>query len=258
MCGRYTLGRQPNSLLDYFHLHGEVPVYHLSWNITPSQMAPVVLQDTKQGSGAGRVCQLMRWGLVPGWSKGPDPRYNMINAKAETIDQKPAYKNAFSQRRCLIPCDGFYEWHAVPEHELEQKPEMSLALASEPASKKNTKKKNRIAKQPYYIYKNDDSLLALAGIWEQWASPDASQQIDSFSIITTDANPFMQNIHHRMPVILSPDQFDTWLSEQHQASDQLKSLLVPYQGDDLAMHTVSKAVNSPKNDGIELTEAVEA
>ena len=240
MCGRYTLGRQLDSLLDYFHLHGEVPVYHLSWNIAPSQMAPVVLQDTKQGSDAGRVCQLMRWGLVPGWSKGPDSRYNMINAKAETIEQKPAYKNAFRRRRCLIPCDGFYEWHAVPEQKSEQSSEI------------------KIAKQPYYIYKNDDSLLALAGIWEQWARPDASQQIDSFSIITTDANPFMQNIHHRMPVILSPDQFDTWLSDHHQASDQLKSLLVPYQGDDLAMHAVSKAVNSPKNDGIELTEAVGA
>ena len=164
----------------------------------------------------------------------------MINAKAETIEQKPAYKNAFRRRRCLIPCDGFYEWHAVPEQKLEQSSEI------------------KIAKQPYYIYKNDDSLLALAGIWEQWTSPDASQQIDSFSIITTDANPFMQNIHHRMPVILNPDQFDTWLSEHHQASDQLKSLIVPYQGDDLAMHAVSKAVNSPKNDGIELSEAVEA
>lgn len=244
MCGRYTLGRQPNSLLDYFHLHGDVPVYHLSWNIAPSQMAPVVLHGADQSSGQKRVCQLMRWGLVPAWSKGPDSRYNMINAKAETIDQKPAYKNAFKQRRCLIPCDGFYEWHAV--------------AATQPGQANDKKSKNKIAKQPYYIYKNDNSLLALAGIWEQWTSPDVSQQIDSFSIITTDANPFMQNIHHRMPVILNPDQFDIWLSEYQNGSDELKSLLLPYQDDDLVMHAVSTAVNSPKNDRIEITEAVEA
>jgi len=103
MCGRYTLGKEPNSLLDYFHLHGDVPVYHLSYNIAPSQLAPVVLHN----QDGQRVCQMMRWGLVPAWSKGPDPRFNMINARAETITQKPAYKTAFKTRRCLIPCDGF-------------------------------------------------------------------------------------------------------------------------------------------------------
>jgi putative SOS response-associated peptidase YedK len=166
----------------------------------------------------------------------------MINAKAETIEQKPAYRHAFRYQRCLIPCDGFYEWHAVPT------PEQS-----------STKTK---ASQPYYIYKKDRSLLAMAGIWDSWSGagetgePSQSQTITSFSIITTDANPLMEQIHHRMPVILQPGAFDNWLSNRGQDPLALKSLLVPYQSDDLLVHPVSKAVNSPKNDSVELIEAV--
>lgn len=229
MCGRYTLGRQPDALLDYFHLHGVVPVYHLSWNIAPGQTAPVVVHDREQQ----RVCQLMRWGLVPAWSSGPDSRYSMINAKAETIDEKPAYKKPFRSQRCLVPCDGFYEWQAT----------------SSAGGQK--------VKQPYYIYRKDQSLLALAGIWERWHGADNAQSIASFSIITTDANSFMQDIHQRMPVILEPEQFDSWLSATYDDRERLKLLLCPYQRDELVRHPVSRAVNSPKNDSVDLIEAVE-
>lgn len=173
----------------------------------------------------------MRWGLVPAWSSGPDSRFTMINAKAETIDEKPAYKKAFQSRRCLIPCDGFYEWQT-------------------------SSVKRQTAKQPYYICKQDRSLFALAGIWESWQGSGESQPLTSFSIITTDATPFMQDIHHRMPVILSPDLFDSWLSETNNNPGKLKSLLRPYAADDLIKHPVSRAVNSPKNDSAELIEAV--
>jgi putative SOS response-associated peptidase YedK len=200
-------------------------------------MAPVIVQEQQQ-----RVCKMMRWGLVPGWSKGPDPKFNMINARAETIDKKPAYRNAFQHKRCLVPCDGFYEWHAVQ-------------------TGKQEAEKHK-ARQPYYIYKKDRSLLAMAGIWELWpalgdaANPDESETINSFSIITTNASSTMQQIHHRMPVILKDEDFDNWLTDRAGRPDELKSLLVPYQEDDLVMHPVSRAVNTPKNDSIELTEAV--
>lgn len=220
MCGRYTLGKEPNSLLDYFHLHGEVPVYHLSYNIAPSQTAPVILKDAQQQ----RVCQLMQWGLIPSWSKGPDARFKMINAKAETVHEKPAYRNAFRRRRCLVPCDGFYEWQ-----------------------------QRESGKQPFYIYKQDQSLLALAGLWEHWENEE--QQIDSFTIITTNANPFMQVVHERMPVIMTETEFDMWLDSDCKDTARLQSLLQPYPRDDLRMHPVSTAVNSPKNDSPELTQA---
>lgn len=220
MCGRYTLGREPESLLDYFHIHGDVPVYHLSYNIAPTQLAPVVIQQDAQ-----RVCRLMRWGLIPNWSKGPDARFTMINAKAETIDAKPAYKRPFKRQRCLVPCDGFYEW--------------------QPRGK---------VKQPYYIHKPDQGLLALAGIWDRWEGGD--EPIESFSIITTAANDLMQNIHERMPAIISPADFDHWLSAANDDGGELKKLLQPYAQADLVMHAVSREVNSPKHDSVALIEPV--
>ena len=221
MCGRYTLGKEPNSLLDYFHLHGEVPVYHLSYNIAPSQAAPGILHDAQQQ----RVCQVMQWGLIPAWSQGPNPRYKMINAKAETVHEKPAYRNAFRHRRCLIPCDGFYEWQA-----------------------------REGGTQPFYIYQQDHGLLALAGLWERWERDQ--QHIDSFTIITTSANSFMQTVHERMPVILPEAAFDHWLDNKQQDVMSLRDLLKPYAQDDLRMHPVSSAVNSPKQDSSELIRAM--
>ena len=167
----------------------------------------------------------MQWGLIPSWSKGPDPRYKMINAKAETAHEKPAYRNAFRHRRCLIPCDGFYEWQA-----------------------------REGGKQPFYIYQQDYKLLALAGLWERWQNE--TRHIDSFTIITTHANPFMQKLHERMPVILPESAFDRWMDSEHQDVAQLRDLLKPYAQDDLRMHPVSSAVNSPKQDSPELIQAL--
>jgi len=222
MCGRYTLGQEPNSLLDYFHLHGEVPVYHLSYNIAPTQQAPVVMQ-----SDAQRECRLMRWGLIPSWSKGPDARFTMINAKAETIDEKPAYKRPFKRQRCLIPCDGFYEWQPQGN-----------------------------SKQPYYISKAEPGLIAMAGIWDRWEAGEVP--IESFSIITTAANTFMQSIHERMPAIIGPDAFDDWLAPANDDTVKLKDLLQPYAGSDLVMHPVSREVNSPKNNSPALIQPLNA
>lgn len=213
------MGKEPAALLDYFHLHGEVPVYHLSYNVAPSQLVPVVLLDQDQQ----RVCRLMQWGLIPSWSKGPDARFKMINAKAETVHEKPAYRSAFRSRRCLVPCDGFYEWQAQAG-----------------------------GKQPYYIHRRDGGLLAMAGVWEHWQGE--AQAIDSFSIITTDANPLMQRIHARMPAIIDQEAFDAWLDPAQADPASLKYLMQPWAQDNLLMHPVSKAVNSPKHDTAKLVE----
>jgi len=259
MCGRFTLGQGLNSLLDYFHLHGEMPGYPLSYNIAPTQLSPIVLADADQN----RVCQLMRWGLVPSWSKGPDAKFNMINARAESIEQKPAYRTAYKQRRCLVPVDGYYEW-------------------SGPAK----------GKQPYYIYRQDKALFSLAGIWEQWelgrlgglgdledledqGNQGQISHITSFSIITTKAPSFLQNIHHRMPVIINPDRVNDWLFESDNdhyksllrsmddvnnadmrgAGPELKTLIEEPAG--LAYHRVSTQVNSAKNNSVSLLEFIE-
>ncbi len=218
MCGRFTLGKEPNSLLEYFHLHGEVPTFHLSYNIAPTQMSLVVYANQQH-----RVCDLMRWGLIPSWSKGPDTKFNMINARAESIEEKPAYRSAFKQRRCLVPVDGFYEWSGQAR-----------------------------PKQPYYIYQENQSLFALAGIWEQWQSE--TEQINSFCIITTNANTVMQNIHHRMPVIIRPDHFDDWLLSGE--SDGYQSLLIPREDIELQYHAVSTGVNSVKNNSPDLLKPI--
>ncbi len=220
MCGRFTLGKEPNSLLDYFHLHGEVANsevlnFKLSYNIAPTQMTPVVFSKDKN-----RVCELMRWGLIPSWSKGADAKFNMINARAENITEKPAYRTAFKQRRCLVPVDGYYEWSG------QSKP-----------------------KQPYFIYEANQSLFALAGIWEQWQAE--AGPINSFSIITTSANEVMQTIHHRMPVIIRPDQFDQWLFDDERHSYQ--DLLTPVADLTLKYHAVNTRVNTVKNNFSELT-----
>jgi len=225
MCGRFTLGKEPNSLLDYFHLHGEVPNFNMSYNIAPTQLSPIVFMDQQR-----RTCGLIRWGLIPSWSQGPDTKFNMINARAESITDKPAYRTAFKQRRCLVPVDGYYEWSG------QAKP-----------------------KQPYFIYQSDRVLFALAGIWEAWQPAKLEQvesaragSIHSFSIITTDANTDLQNIHHRMPVIIKPEQFEQWLLDDQQ--EGYRCLLTSAENIGLKYHPVNTRVNSVSNNSLELVK----
>jgi len=167
----------------------------------------------------------MRWGLIPSWSKGVDSRYSMINARAESIHEKPAYKRPFRRSRCLIPASGFYEW-----------------------------KKQKDKKQPYCITHKDHQLMAFAGIWDLWKGQ--SETIKSCSIITTDAASSIRHIHERMPVILENSAFATWLDTDNQNIDQLTKLLSPCPDSKLDSWPVSQAVNSPANDGERLIEAV--
>ena len=214
MCGRFAQISSPQAYAELFGINSDLS-FTPRYNVTPASD----ILACRLSSSVEKELVPLHWGLVPSWSKGLDKRFNMINARAETVASKPAYRTPFRRSRCLIPVDGFYEW-----------------------STKN-------GKQPYYIYQEDNSPLALAGLWESW-SDEAGDKIESCSIITTEANELMLSIHDRMPVILKPNVFENWLSSDN--TEFLQSLLLPYDGTNLQMHPISKAVNSPKNDSADL------
>ena len=222
MCGRYFLHSTADKLTRLF---GEMPMPLLAprYNIAPTQPVPIVRQD----ANGRREMVLVRWGLIPGWSKGPDSRYSMINARAETVAGKPAYRNAFRYRRCLLPADGFYEWHASDG-----------------------------AKQPYVLCAQDSQTLALAGLWEHWQDANGNE-IESCTILVRAANAQVRAIHDRMPVIVARDSFDLWLDIHSQKPQPLETLLAAQQPPPLAIFAVGRAVNSPKNDSPALLEPME-
>lgn len=210
MCGRFTLSYDAKYVEEYFDASNGVNI-HTSYNIAPSQELPVVWQ-TEQGE---RSIRLMHWGLIPHWSKQPTSKYKMFNARADTLLQKPAYRDAYKKRRCLIPADGFYEWHT-----------------------------HNGKKYPYYIQMNEHRLFAFAGLWEYW---QGEKTLYSCTIITTESNQLLRGIHERMPVILHTKDYDSWLSPDNHDTDTLATLLRPYADTDLSMHPVSTAVNNPAN-----------
>jgi len=214
MCGRYNLITDAEALVDFFEI--EQTLFDVSnlrprYNIAPSQNVPIV-RDTAQG----RELTMARWGLVPRWWKEEKSRYSTINARAETVAEKPTYREAFRRMRCLIPATGFYEWKRVDD-------QMTA----------------------HHISLPQGGLFAFAGLWDHWDKQGAG--FDSCSIIVTSANDTMQPIHNRMPVILNPVQYNTWLAADHFDRAQLESLLLPYPGG-LTAYPVSRLVNSPKND----------
>lgn len=221
MCGRYTLAAGPEFIAEYFHIDGSIPAFQPSWNITPGGDIPVICELP----GNGRSCSLMHWGLIPHWAKQPESKYKMINAKAETLTQRPAYRDAYKHRRCLIPASGFYEWQTTAQ-----------------------------GKQPYYIHLKDDGLLAFAGLWEYW---EGEHLINSCTIITTDANPLLQSIHDRMPVIVAEQDHAMWLAPQNTDTEALNSLIGPCDADLLNMHRVSPAVNNPAHDSAALIQQID-
>jgi putative SOS response-associated peptidase YedK len=216
MCGRFTLKR-PERVK--FHniagsvFDGLVPRY----NIAPSQNILTVVER-----GAHREATFLQWGLIPSWSKEPK---GFINARVETIEDKPSFKESFQRRRCLIAADGFYEWEKIGK-----------------------------ISQPYYFQMKDEAPFAFAGIWDKWG--DSKGSITSCAIITTTANELLAEIHTRMPVILRGESFDLWLSDQSRASD-LKDLLVPFPADLMRSHPVGYEVNDTKADDESLLRQVE-
>jgi putative SOS response-associated peptidase YedK len=212
MCGRYTLHTDLERLIEQFELFRAAEIKP-RYNISPSQMVPVI-RPTDQG----RELALLRWGLVPHWAKEEKTGYSMINARAETVTEKPAFRSAFRRRRCLIPADGFYEW-----------------------------KKLERAKQPFHIRMRGGEPFAFAGLWEHWQGGEG-KTIESCSIIVTTANDLMRPIHDRMPAILDRENYGTWLDPDFTDAERLKALLAPYPSERMESYPVSAAVNSPKNE----------
>jgi putative SOS response-associated peptidase YedK len=212
MCGRFVRFSSVTKFADLFAASGH-PAVKESYNIPPSSQVLVARNGT-----FGRELASMKWGLVPAWSDKPKTEYSTINARAETVADKPAFRSAFKHRRCLIAADGFYEWHVEQDGH----------------------------KQPYFINLVGDEPFAFAGIWERWEKGDVV--LDSCSIIVTEANELMHPIHERMPVILDPDDYDAWMEPDVEEAFKLQSLLKPFASAKMKFHPVSTAVNSPRND----------
>jgi putative SOS response-associated peptidase YedK len=213
MCGRFSLVQSADAIADVFDLE-ELPVLAPRYNIAPTQPVGVI----RLASQRSREFTYLNWGLIPSWAKDPKMGARLINARAETLSEKPSFRAAFKRRRCLVVADGFYEW--------------------QPRER---------GKQPFYIQLEDHQPFGFAGLWEHWQSPDGSE-IESCTIITTEANDLMRPIHDRMPVILNRSNFDAWLDPSIQSGDQLYPLLRPYAAEAMQAYPVSTAVNSPRND----------
>jgi hypothetical protein len=212
MCGRFSLHANPEVIALAFRL-GVSPEWNARYNITPSSKIVIVRQDAAQG----RVAALFKWGLIPGWAKDPAIGNKLANARGETVDEKPSFRNAFKRSRCLIPASGFYEWKTVAGR-----------------------------KQPYYMHPVGAPLFAIAGISERWQGPEGV--VETCAIITTGPNGVMRDIHDRMPVILAAEHHDAWLDPANQSVASLKQLIKPCADSTMAAYAVSTRVNAPKHD----------
>jgi putative SOS response-associated peptidase YedK len=227
VCGRYVSTQSPDDVARYFAAVAPEESLPPSWNVAPSNDVWAVVEDA---DGTRRVAAF-HWGLVPAWAKDLKVGYRMINARAETLAGKGAFKPAFTKRRCIVPMDGFYEWKA----------------GAAPKARK----------QPMFVSRLDGEPLAVAGLWETWrdraAGPDAPW-LHSLTIVTTSANATMAPVHDRMPVVLPPRAWETWLDPENHDLDRLAGLLVPAPDDLLSLRPVSPAVNDVRSKGPELLD----
>lgn len=215
MCGRYSLTADSSAILELFPFLNIPPGIQPRFNIAPSQPVAVIPNDGKL------TLDFFKWGLVPSWSKDPEIGNRLINARAETLTEKPSFRNAFKYHRCLILADGFFEWT-----------------------------KTNGGKTPMYIRLASQKPFAFAGLWDTWHAPDGSE-LRSCVIITTGPNKLMEKIHNRMPVILPAEKMVTWIDPEPGNLNELSKLLVPYPAEHMTAHPVSRLVNSPVNDSAE-------
>jgi len=220
MCGRYSLAAGVDVLRGLFRIEGEAPALEPRWNVAPTQPVAVVVIPNE----GPRTLRLMRWGLIPSWAKDPSIGNRMINARAETLAEKPSFREALRRRRCLVVADGFYEWV-----------------------------KEGARKRPVWIHPREGGVLAFAGLFERWKDPEGST-VESCTIVTTAANGTMAPFHHRMPVILPPSAWDRWLDPAPADPATLLPLLVPSPDDLLEVRPVSTLVNSPAREGKDLVD----
>ena len=219
MCGRFTLRTPATKLAELFDLPAE-PVLAPRYNIAPTQPVGIV---RVQPAHLAREWALVRWGLIPSWSKDPSIGSRMINARGETAAEKPAFRAAFKRRRCLVPADGFYEWQ-----------------------------QRSGGKQPYFVTLADDEPFAIAGLWEYWEGADGSG-LETCTLLTTEPNELMASLHNRMPVIVDPADYTDWLGTGQDATpaelSRLHHLLRPYPAASMRASPVSTQVNNPRHEG---------
>ena len=214
MCGRFVLKDNIKTLSKNFDFDQDDDVlFEPKYNITPGQNAPIIIKEET------RKCAIMRWGLVPSWSNDPLIGFQMIDARSETVAQKPSFKNSLRKRRCIVPSNGFYEW----------------------------KKLDNKTKTPYYIKMKNNKPFGFAGLWDTWNKDGAN--LTTFTIITTSPNELIKPIHDRMPVILKKEDEDLWLNPDIQNSDKILHLLKPFSSDDMETYEISTYVNNPRNEG---------
>jgi putative SOS response-associated peptidase YedK len=239
MCGRFVSARKRLELLEEFSVErdraadGPDPEPVPDYNVAPTKRVYAVLhRHARDGEPAARELRVVRWGLVPSWAKDPSGGGRLINARAETVAVKPAFRRAFARRRCLLPADGYYEWQPVTR---DGKP----------------------GKQPYYIYRKDGGALAFAGVYELWrdeAFPADHQRawLWTAAIITTQATDDVGQIHDRMPMVIAPEAWADWLDPDNSEPGQLHATMLPAMAGGLTSHPVSMAVNFVRNNGPEL------
>ena len=239
MCGRFVAASSPRLITERFAINDVmVDAVEPSYNVAPTDQIMIVRQREDR-----RVLSQARWGLIPSWSKDPSTGYKMINARAESLTSKSAYKRAFAIHRCLIPADGFYEWKVVAPP---------------------TTAKGRERKQPVFVHRRDGEPMAMAGLWASWKVPERLEGLGeeddgwlrSAVIVTTRANGLLEPIHDRMPVLLPESAWPQWLDPDEHDVEALSGLLVPAPDDELELWTVGPLVNKPDNDGPELVTPV--
>lgn len=260
MCGRYAASANPDELIEAFEVEvdataersrsllvkpQEPPPGQPDYNMAPSKQAPVVLErrprgDPDEDAPPARQLRLLTWGLVPSWAKDPSVGARMINARAESLLEKPAFTKAALRRRCLVPARGWYEWQASPVA---------------------TDARGRPRKQPFFITRADQPLLAFAGIYEFWRDPTVDPEapdawVVSYSIVTTSAEPGLDRVHDRQPLVLDPDQWADWLDPRLTDPDDVRTLIQPHDPGRFVAWPVSRAVNSTGNNGPALLEPV--
>ena len=241
MCGRYASSRQPEDLVEEFEIrNADLPNLEPDFNVAPTKEVYAVVERPPSGDKEAtpeRQLRALTWGLVPFWAKDPKVGNRMINARMETVAEKPAYRRAFERRRAILPADGYYEWYPTEE----------LTKAGKPR------------KQPYFIRPKDDGVLAMAGLYEIWRDPakdedDPTRFLWTCTVLTTSAEDSLGHIHDRMPLMLSPDRYEQWLDPRTNNTDDLLALLEPAAPGRLEAFPVSTLVSNVKNNGPELVE----
>ena len=213
MCGRYRLSRRKQLVEEYFESSSDEEDWNPRYNIAPTQPVAAIRQ-----AGTSRILSMMRWGLVPSWASDISIGGRLINGRSETVLEKPAFRDSFRLRRCLVPADGFYEW-----------------------------KKAGKERHPFHFVMKDSSLFAFAGVWDRWRSA-TGQVVESCSILTTAPNELLDGVHDRMPVILPQRHYQTWLTAPATEAQRLAELLVPFDARVMRRYPVSPLVNKPEND----------